>query len=287
MTNLLAYIPVLNQQYFEWLKRHRDFCLYLISQEMAESFMSRLERNMVALPTEVVMDFILSIRNSRFPGSSVNIFDPNNLYPDLLDEKSKVWIMPDEDICHTIAQNFLFPAECRISVEQIWARWDMTAVKQQEPVIPDLEVSTEEASIKIIRSLRRSAQKSPDWWRQIAASAVTKSGQTVVAINKHFPTEYEVAIFGDPRINFNAGDIAGAKIYLSLHAEKGIVVTCAREGVSLEGASVYVTTFPCGDCARMLAECCIKELFFSEGYSVLKGLETLKTAGVRIVKVND
>ena len=197
-------------------------------------------------------------------------------------------IMPDEDVCHAVAMELLHHDPLlSIKFEQIWGRWDMTAVKRQEPVIPDLEVSSEKIDQLRMEAARKLAKDSPDWWRQIGAMAFWSGRMIACSRNAHYPTEYETVLFGDPRINFNAGDPAGAEVYLSLHAEKGLVGVCAREGVSLKGISVYVTTFPCGDCARMLAQCRIKELFFSEGYSVLKGFETLKAADIRIVKVKD
>lgn len=199
------------------------------------------------------------------------------------------FVMPDEDVSHLVAEKYFYTAgHCKkVAFEPVWGRWDMTAVKRQEPVIPDLEVSPEKIDQLRMEAARKLAKDSPDWWRQIGAMAFWNGRMIACSYNAHYPTEYETVLFGDPRINFNAGDPAGAEVYLSLHAEKGVIGVCARKGVALEGTSVYVTTFPCGDCARMLAECGIKELFFSEGYSVLKGFETLKVAGVRIVQVKD
>jgi hypothetical protein len=60
MKDLLAYIPVLNQQYLDWLLRHRGSHLHLISQQLAESLLPRLKRNMIALDTKFVADLIVS-----------------------------------------------------------------------------------------------------------------------------------------------------------------------------------------------------------------------------------
>ena len=284
MNNLIAYMPVINRQYLGWLEKHKPFHLYLITQDVAEALNPKLGRNIVSLPANIVSVFLNNVQNEFSWESLVEVFSLTNL--DLSKQKDQNWIMPDEDISHLVAGKYLTPSGCQVYFEPIWARWDMTAVKRQEPIMPDLETSSD-----IVDGLRMSVaekfgQKTPDWWRQIGALAFKDQKMIAFSYCKHLPTEYETVIFGDPRINFDAGDSAGAEVYLSLHAEKGIVATCAREGISLKGASVYCTTFPCGDCARMLAECQIKELFFTEGYSVLKGFETLKAAGIRIVKVN-
>lgn len=276
MTNLIAYIPVPNNRYLEWLEKHQPFNLFLIAARTAESLLPRLERNVGALSELTVKPMIHSLGM----GGTVRIISPIQI-PKIARE----FVMPDEDLSHLIAEKYLYPADCKVEFEPIWGRWDMTLVKREEPIVPDLEASNEQIDSIRMDMAKKLAPRSPDWWRQIAAFAFRGNRQITCSYNAHHPSEYETVIFGDPRLNFNAGDSAGAEVYLSLHAEKGIVGICARDGVALKGASVYVTTFPCGDCARMLATCQIKELFFSEGYSVLKGLETLQAAGVRIVKV--
>ena len=273
MTNLVAYIPVVNRQYFEWLKRCKPFNLYLITQRIAEALMPQLVRNMVALHEDLVIPMIRSLGL----GHNIYSFKPLDL------PRATRFVMPDEDISRLVAENYLIPAGRVVDFEQIRARWDMTAVKLREPIVPDFEVSSETTDRMRMETAVKLAWQSPDWWRQIGAIAFKDGTLVACSYNAHYPNEYETVAFGDPRLNFDAGE--ELEVYLSLHAEQGIVGICARDGISLKGASVYVTTFPCGNCARLLASCQIKELFFSEGYSVLKGLETLRIAGVRIVRV--
>lgn len=285
MTNLIAYIPSLNSQYLRWLEKHEEFCLYLVSQEMAESLIPRLARNVGALAIEETLDLLYGIRNIRFPAGSLNVFHPDGMYPDFSRQDQKNWVMPDEDLSHLVAKKYLYPAGCLVEFQPVWGRWDMSAVKRQEPVIPDLEVSTREIDQLRMEAARKLGRKSPDWWRQIGAIVFRGEELLACAFNAHFPNEYEVAIFGDPRINFDAGDPAGAEVYLSLHAERGTICFCSRKGIALEGASLYVTEFPCPDCTRWIVAAGFKEVFFSGGYSMLGGLRTLQAAGVRIVKV--
>ena len=47
----------------------------------------------------------------------------------------------------------------------------------------------------------------------------------------------------------------------TVHAEQNAICDAARRGVSLEGAVVYITHFPCINCAKIFAAagiCCIK-----------------------------
>jgi len=45
-----------------------------------------------------------------------------------------------------------------------------------------------------------------------------------------------------------------AKYLYTEHAERNAVYNAARQGVSLDGGSMYVTMFPCADCARAIIQ---------------------------------
>jgi deoxycytidylate deaminase len=64
------------------------------------------------------------------------------------------------------------------------------------------------------------------------------------------------------------------------------VARAARTGTALEGADLYVTTFPCPACARLIAESGFRRCYFSGGYSVLDGDGILRAAGVELFWVD-
>lgn len=45
-----------------------------------------------------------------------------------------------------------------------------------------------------------------------------------------------------------------------LHAEQNAILQAARNGISIEGAEIYCTTFPCPICARMIANSGIRHV---------------------------
>ncbi len=47
-----------------------------------------------------------------------------------------------------------------------------------------------------------------------------------------------------------------------LHAEQNCIIQAASHGVELEGATIYVTNFPCITCAKMLINAGIKRLVY-------------------------
>jgi len=52
----------------------------------------------------------------------------------------------------------------------------------------------------------------------------------------------------------------------SIHAEMDAVTTCARRGIKIAGAQVFVTTYPCHTCARHLIACGISKVVYLEPY---------------------
>ena len=51
-----------------------------------------------------------------------------------------------------------------------------------------------------------------------------------------------------------------------LHAEQNAILQAARNGVSIEGAEIYVTNFPCPICARMIANSGIRRVHVFGSY---------------------
>ncbi|MBA2708421.1 MAG: CMP deaminase [Gemmatimonadaceae bacterium] len=50
------------------------------------------------------------------------------------------------------------------------------------------------------------------------------------------------------------------KYFWAEHAERRAIYEAARFGVGLEGAAIYVSWFPCMDCARAVVECRMAEI---------------------------
>ncbi len=52
----------------------------------------------------------------------------------------------------------------------------------------------------------------------------------------------------------------------AIHAEMSALITAARNGSSTVGAALYVTTYPCHNCARHLVAAGVSEVYFIEPY---------------------
>ena len=70
------------------------------------------------------------------------------------------------------------------------------------------------------------------------------------------------------------------EICRGLHAEQNVIIQAAVHGVSLKGATIYVTATPCVICAKMLINCGILRVVCGEQYPDGMTLEMLRDAGV-------
>ncbi|MBU0571802.1 MAG: cytidine/deoxycytidylate deaminase family protein [Candidatus Omnitrophica bacterium] len=70
----------------------------------------------------------------------------------------------------------------------------------------------------------------------------------------------------------------------ALHAEQNAFLQAARHGISLDGATMYMTTQPCSICAKMIINAGIKKIIFEGDYPDEFAIELLKEAGVKLEK---
>lgn len=59
---------------------------------------------------------------------------------------------------------------------------------------------------------------------------------------------------------------------LALHAEQNAILYAAKNKMSLEGSTLYVTLSPCISCARVIFSLGIKKVYFLNSYAEYKGI---------------
>ncbi len=75
------------------------------------------------------------------------------------------------------------------------------------------------------------------------------------------------------------------EICRGLHAEQNAIIQAALHGVSIRGAQLYSTTFPCIICSKMLINAGIRQIFYGEGYPDELSAALLEEAGVTLVRL--
>jgi dCMP deaminase len=72
---------------------------------------------------------------------------------------------------------------------------------------------------------------------------------------------------------------------LAAHAEQNAIAQAAANGVSCEGATVFVTCQPCSSCAKMMINAGICRVVFEGEYPDELAIELFRLAGVELVRM--
>lgn len=270
MKTLLMYMPVVHVGYLSLIEKLVPDRILIISDEIANKFDKR-RKDIRALKS----DQIIFLVKNLFPNVIVESFFENTRVEDYEEIH-----MPVEDISENILANYLVGKV--IFWENVFLRYDSKKSMAPEEVVPDRTVQSTDPDIAaIVSQLRDEAVKSPDWWRQISA-AVVKDGKVVsLCHNTHVPSDVVTYALGDPRSNAQKG--VATNVSKAAHAEPAACFLAGVEGC--KGASLFVTTFPCPQCANFLTLTGLASLYFVEGYAMVDGAENLRAAGIEIVKV--
>lgn len=71
----------------------------------------------------------------------------------------------------------------------------------------------------------------------------------------------------------------------TLHAEEALVADCASRGVSLRGATVYITRTPCQNCAALLANAGVQKLVYLSKHPHGDGLPLLYECNIEVLSL--
>ncbi|MBN2523442.1 MAG: dCMP deaminase family protein [Bacteroidales bacterium] len=67
-----------------------------------------------------------------------------------------------------------------------------------------------------------------------------------------------------------------------LHAEANAITKVAKSNNSSEGATLYITTSPCLECAKLIIQSGIKRVVFCDNYRKEDGISLLHRAGIEV-----
>ena len=115
---------------------------------------------------------------------------------------------------------------------------------------------------------------------KVGSCLVTENDLTVLGTNglpKQLGNELEF-------IEFGCGSLTSKKEVI--HAELNTILKCAKEGVSVKGATIYTTLSCCAQCASMLASCGVKRVVYLEEYRDTSGIDILRQCVILVNKLN-
>ena len=270
---MIAHIPVLHQGYLSLIDKRPAETLWIPGDELLSS-VEYLSRDMRALNPQDIAEAIKTLRVI-----SVKVAGIGDLVS--LPPTTEVF-MPEEDISFKIAE--LLPKGVKVTFIPVFLRWNNFNVLNQGAEFWDRVIDGDDFLSSIVALTRAEADKSSDWWRQVGA-AVFRDGEIIlVAQNHHLPTPLEPYYSGDPRTVFKQGQ--SIEYSSAIHAEAAIVAQAAKTGISLSGAEMFVTTYPCPPCANLISQIGIRTLYVADGYSRLDAKKIFAAAGIEVIKIN-
>lgn len=270
---LLLYVPVLHEGYLKlFARRKKERTLYILGEQLINEF-PLLAREIRRVDPEVIAQLVRSLKIFE----TVIVATPNTFKA----LKKDIIVSANEVEMHELVGRYL-PSK-KVQYDTAFLRWDSKSIHKKQLITPTLEISSKVFDRKVITTAAKEAKKSADWFRQVGAVLVKNKRILLSSFNERQPTPQAAYSEGDPRNFVSLG--VDTHLRLTLHAEQSIITQAAKRGIPTEGASLYVTTFPCPDCAALIAACGITACYFSEGYAQLDGQKILKLAGVKIIKV--
>lgn len=280
---ILGEFPVFHRGYTEFLSK--------VSRDKRGKFFfgilgDKLIKKLTALEPDirkVSEKDIERIINSYLTPKKYFIIEENNFSGVIKEVKPKKIIVLRGDKSEDFAENFLGDYKNILEYFDVRLRWHDSKVqefKKEVSKIPQKELAEHE---NFMIEAEKEAEKSKCWWRQVGAVAV-KDGKIIFrGFNKMLPNDDECYKIGCIRDSIAPGK--QPEICSVTHAEATIISLAAKEGVSLNGTTLYVTHFPCPACAKLVALSGFKKLVYSRGSSVFDGERVMASRGVDIIKI--
>ncbi len=136
----------------------------------------------------------------------------------------------------------------------------------------------------------------PDWdtyFMKIAHDVAARStcsradvGAVLVREKRILTTGFNGSPAGQPHCDEVGHLMVDGHCVRTIHAEANAIIQAALHGVSSKGASVYVTHFPCLNCAKMLINAGIVRIVFDKQYRVDENtLDFLRLAEIELVQL--
>ncbi len=83
--------------------------------------------------------------------------------------------------------------------------------------------------------------------------------------------------------NICEDDVTGRTKAYVLHAEANAITKVAKSANNCDGATLYITTSPCIECAKLIIQAGIRRVVYLDQYTSTEGVDLLKRVGIECV----
>ena len=126
---------------------------------------------------------------------------------------------------------------------------------------------------------------------RIAATRATCSrkhvGAVIVRDKMILSTGFNGSVRGLPHCDEIGHLMEDGHCVRTIHAEANALVQAARNGASIEGATIYVTASPCWNCFKMIANAGILRIVYGEFYRDERSIDTARTLGIEMAQIEE
>ena len=269
---IILHVPVIHKGYLDFFKRIEGEIsnIYLIDEELQEE-LSEIKPDIASIDSKTVKELL-----NKIGFENILIFSKSNIE----EIRGKEIVLIQNEISRNLYEKYLKGE--KVEWESVFLRWDKNQVLAELPT-KDLPISKEPFDTDKMKEAYKEAEKSSDWWRQIGAVLVKNRKIIARSYNQGVPNDNTPYQLGSIRDFFKAGE--KQDFSPTIHAEQKLISEAAKNGIQLQGTTLYLTHFPCSVCAKLIAYSGIKNLYFSEGASNLDGKKILELVGVKIMHI--
>lgn len=131
-----------------------------------------------------------------------------------------------------------------------------------------------------------------EYFMSIAQVVATRStcprkyvGSVIVKNRTILSTGYNGSIRGMPHCSDVGHMMEDNHCVATIHAEANAIIQAARNGVMIEGATIYVTASPCWSCFKQTANAGIQRIAYGEFYRDQRTFEVAERIGIELVHI--
>jgi len=110
-------------------------------------------------------------------------------------------------------------------------------------------------------------------------------GSVIVKNRTILSTGYNGSIRGMPHCSEVGHMMEDGHCVATIHAEANAIIQAARNGVTIDGADIYVTASPCWNCFKQIANAGVVRICYGEFYRDTRIFDVAGQVGIELVHI--
>ena len=133
-----------------------------------------------------------------------------------------------------------------------------------------------------------------EYFMRIAIQVASRStcdrkhvGAVIVRDRNILSTGYNGSIAGMPHCDDVGHEMEGGHCVATIHAEANAIIQAAKNGVNINGGSIYTTASPCWNCFKLIVNAGMRRILFGEFYRDERIFRVAGQLGVELVDLSE